>query len=180
MKDSVCFPYSGGNRRDAQIIISKKEIVLAGPLPGFVIQHSVDINSTMRIYYLLFFKLSKFFLSWSDEGGENWKALIVVGALQVIYLLQALVWFTIWTKSMIQINPYLFAIPIGLGLTILNYFIFLHNDTWRMHFRKFEKMPAKKSIFAGWLVSLFILFSFASLIYSFYCMSTIDWSIFRK
>ncbi len=132
-----------------------------------------------RLYYLLFYKLYCFGKSINEEGWEHWKALVAITVLQVILIIELLVWWTIITKIGLTIPKYSFAIPLGLAITIINYYALLHHDRWKKYAEEFKKHSKRKSIIISWLVFLFVLLILSSLIFSFYKMSQVDWKKYR-
>ena len=64
-----------------------------------------------KAYYLLFYKLYRFFNAISKDGWEKTKALIVINAICALLLIELLVWWTLIFKSNFNFSKYWFIIP---------------------------------------------------------------------
>lgn len=132
-------------------------------------------------YQYVYYKFYKFweFVSvprfWSD-----WKAGISLFALEL--------WFfgSIFVYYKIYFNPYVdlkldtierFILIIVLGE--LKYYTFSYNQKWKKIINRFDKLPRYKNILGGWIVFLISIFIFLNLLYSFFLMSKIDWSVYE-
>ena len=58
----------------------------------------------------------------------------------MILFIEGLVWLTVITKIGINIDKFFIAI-IGLIISILNYYIFLQDDRWKLYKKEFESKP---------------------------------------
>lgn len=132
-----------------------------------------------KIYYLLFYKIYKFFKSISDDGWADWKAFVIIGAAEMILCVELLVWWTIVTKTGVKISKYWLAVPTGLFISVFNYYLFLHHDSWKTYEEEFKSYSRTKSIILGWIIFLILSTIIVSLIFAFYQMSLIDWSRYR-
>jgi len=130
-----------------------------------------------KAYYILFYKLYRFFKSLSDDSWGTWKALLVICVTEGFIVLTVGVGLkVIFKESPVMEMPMTFWGIFCVALTIVNYLIFLHKDRWKNYEDEFKNYPIKKSRIYGWLVFLFLLLVLSSLIFAFYQMSRIDWS----
>ncbi|AQW97240.1 hypothetical protein CMT42_12895 [Elizabethkingia anophelis] len=124
----------------------------------------------MKVLYYLFYKINVFFKSISNDGWSEWKSLVVIGSAQVFVLIELIIWWTIITKSKVDIPKYYFIV-FGLLITSMNYYIFKHNSNkYNDLFKSYSK---RKNIIGGWFVFVLLLGIFGSLIYSFYRLSLV-------
>ena len=63
----------------------------------------------MKVLYYLFIRLM-FFKSISNDGWSEWKSLVVIGSAQVFVLIELIIWWTIITKSKVDIPKYYFIV----------------------------------------------------------------------
>ncbi|GAA5102635.1 hypothetical protein GCM10023210_43830 [Chryseobacterium ginsengisoli] len=137
-----------------------------------------------KAYYYLFYKIYKSIEYTSEEFGgaflTDFKTGLVIGALEIWLLFSIGNYYSIITKKNAELSLTMPIVYIPLViLLILNYFSFIHNDIWKEYNRKFDQLPKKKNIIGTWIVVGVIVFIIANLIYSFYLMSQIDWSLYR-
>lgn len=131
----------------------------------------------MKSYQFLFYKLYYFFKSISNDGWGKWKALLIVSGSNCLILLGAEIWLeVVFKKSFIFNLPTFFLFIICVGLSTVNYFIFLHNNKWREYEKEFINYSKKKSRILGWFVLIFLLGVLLNIFFAFYGMSLIDWS----
>jgi hypothetical protein len=131
-----------------------------------------------KLYYLLFYKLYRFWKTVSDDNWSDWKSSLVISCIEMLLIIELIIWWTIATKIIIEVPKVLLAV-IAILITIVNNNIFFSNDRWRNYEIKFKSYSKQKSKIAGWLVFLFLIGVLGSFIFSFYQMSLIDWSRYR-
>jgi carbon starvation protein CstA len=131
-----------------------------------------------KAYYLLFYKLYRFWEAVGDDNWSDWKALVIIGGCQALLLIELLVWWTVITKVGADFSKYLLIVP-GLFIAVMNYYVFLHNDHWKVYEAEFKSYSSRKNRIINLSVLMFILLVIGSLIFAFYKMSLIDWSKFR-
>lgn len=131
-----------------------------------------------KAYYLLFYKLSNFFKIVSDDNWEKPKAFIVVDALCVLLLIELLVWWTLASKSIVNASKFWLIIPVFI-IVIINYNFLMSKDNWDNYENEFKSYSSGKHRIISLSVFVFILLVLGSLIFAFYQMSLIDWSIYR-
>lgn len=62
----------------------------------------------------------------------------------------------------------------------LNYILFLHNDKWKLYVRELDKQSGKQQLRGGIIVWSIIVLILSNLIFMFYLMSKVDWSLIDK
>jgi len=65
-------------------------------------------------------------------------------------------------------------------LLALNYILFLHNDKWKLYVRELDKQSGKQQLRGGIIVWSIIVLILSNLIFMFYLMSKVDWSLIDK
>lgn len=133
-----------------------------------------------KAYYYLFYKLYKHYEDSSEPWWSDWKACVSIGALEIWLLLSIGAYYAILTKTAIELSVTMPIVYIPLLIVfILNYFSFIHNDSWKEYNKEFDKLPKKENILGGWIVLGIIIIVILNLIFSFYLMSQIDWEQYR-
>jgi len=134
-----------------------------------------------KVYSLFFYKLYCLFKSQSEDGWEDWKALVVIGGLQGLLIIEFYTWCDIIFKN----NNIEFSSPrivialIAIIITAFNYYVLLYQDRWRQYEEEFKQYSDEKNKAINLLVFFFILLDLGSLIFAYYQMSLIDWSKYR-
>lgn len=67
------------------------------------------------------------------------------------------------------------AVVIG----IFNYYFFLHKDKWKMYVKELDKQSRRQQFIGGLVVWSLVFLIFANLVFMFYLMSRINWSLYR-
>jgi Na+-driven multidrug efflux pump len=130
-----------------------------------------------RAYYLFFYKLYQFFNSLSSDGWGDWKAGLVLQTLQYFILFIIILQIEIFTKNpMPNIDPKIWAIPLGIIIASLNYYIFIYKGKWKLHEKEFKNYSKQKNRIANLIIFSIILVIFLLLILSYYQLSQINWS----
>ena len=133
-----------------------------------------------KIYYLLFYKLYRFWKAISDDGWSDWKALIVIEGINVFIILSIDIFIKVLFKfGFILELPKLTFIILFAIISVLHYYAFLHDDRWREYEEEFESYSSFKNKIINLSVLGFILIVVGVLIFAFYQMSLIDWSKYR-
>ena len=131
-----------------------------------------------KAYYLLFYKIQRFFEGISDDGWSEWKALLVVSVTQILLITELLIWIVILNKWMLDIHKYWIGL-IGFLITFVNYHLLFHMNIRIKYEEEFKYYSKKKNKMISWLSFLFLVAVLGSLIFAFYRMSFIDWSMYR-
>ncbi len=129
-----------------------------------------------RAYYYFYYKLYKFAILISDDALNEWKPLTSILVLQVLLLIEIIVWYSVITKRIFVINyPLITFLPIVAALGIKNYLFFLNKNKWKNYIDGFEKYDKKKKYLGGIIVLFIVAGIIASVILAFYYLSQIDW-----
>lgn len=136
--------------------------------------------SMKKAYYYLYYKLYNFAVSISDDAINEWKPLVTIGVLQIMIIVEIFVWYSILTKKILTLtNPLASILPIVAVIGVANYFFFLHRNRWKNYIAEFKQYDKKKKSVGGIVVFLIISLVLASVIFSFYRLSQIDWKRHR-
>ena len=128
-----------------------------------------------KLYYLLFYKLYRFWKTVSDDNWSDWKALLIVEVLNGFILSTIDISIQIlFNKSFILDLPKPTFIILFAAFSLLHYYFFLHNEYWKEYIEEFKSYSSRKNNTIIFLVLLFILMVLGSLIFAFYQMSLID------
>lgn len=134
-----------------------------------------------KTYYLLFYKLYRFFKSISDDGFADWKAGLVIQTLQIFILLITAIQIELIGKINIIPNgdPKIWSVPLAIAFAIFNYYIFLNYKGWKVYEYEFKRYSKQKNRMINLIVFCFVFGILAILIFTFYQMSLIDWNKYR-
>lgn len=133
-----------------------------------------------KAYHYLYYRLyryynSGFFVFWTER-----KAYISICILDAIFVIFMYNYYTIFiNRYIINQDTSLIGYLITALVCVLNYMIFQSRDQWKTIIKEFDNLSRKKRIIYDIAVYIFIAFVFANLIFSFYLMSQIDWSLYR-
>lgn len=132
------------------------------------------------MYNYLYYKLYKLadsgaFIFWSE-----WKAFLLINILIFFIFFALSNYYSVFIVKYNIKNNIDIIIYITYGLICLFNFIIFHlHDNWKTIIKDFDKLPKKKNIIGGVIVYTFIILVFANLVFSFYLMSQIDWSLYK-
>ncbi len=129
-----------------------------------------------KVYYYFYYKIYNFSVGVSDDFLNEIKPVSIITITEIFLVADLMIWYTIIAKK--DFSPILFYFVIG-GFIIFNSYFFLIKKEKEKYFKEFKKYGRNKNILGGWIVLLIIMLSLASLIFSFYKMSLIDWSKYR-
>lgn len=138
-----------------------------------------------KSFYLFFYTLYCF-CEFLDVGvsyiSSVWKAFAIICFLETLILLGLLgqIDLNFYSYINFEVDPKTYAIPLGLLLSILNYFIFLHNDKWRLYISEFKKFSKLKKVLTNLIVMILIFGIFFLLIFTFHQYSKADWQHLHK
>ncbi|KPE51058.1 hypothetical protein [Chryseobacterium indologenes] len=137
-----------------------------------------------RAYYYFFTEIYKSVEYTSDLlGGKfltSFKASIVMVALETWWLMSLGAYYSIHTKTAIELSISMPIIYIPLIIIILfNYLTIDYNSAWKKYNSDFDNLPKNKNRIGSWLVLGIVIFIILNFIYSIYLMSQIDWSQYR-
>ncbi|WP_273005727.1 hypothetical protein [Chryseobacterium sp.] len=126
-----------------------------------------------RAYYYVFYKLYTSIIYTSEKmGGEfltDFKTVIVIGTLEIWILGSILSYYSLINNVRLNINitSPLVLVPLAF-IFLLNYFSFIHTDTWKKYNNEFDKLPAyknKKGSFIVWGIIILVTLNFFVSIY---------------
>lgn len=107
------------------------------------------------------------------------KANIALSILELLFLISIYVYYKIFINRYIHLNNNLYIWIVTVLVYAFNYIVFQSRDQWKTIIKEFDNLSRKKRIIYDIAVYIFIAFVFANLIFSFYLMSQIDWSLYR-
>lgn len=119
--------------------------------------------------------------SWLAET----KAMIYTGFVIGMILLTVLINYKIHVNRYFELDDTAnFKIKLFFFLLLIiglpHYCFFSRNDKWILIVKKFDRLPKRKNKIGGWVIFIFCAFILINLIYSYYQLSLIDWSKYRK
>jgi hypothetical protein len=136
--------------------------------------------SLRKAYYYLYYKLYKLAVSVSDDALNEWKPLVTILILEVLFIAEIFVWYSVATKKIFVVNnPLASFLPMVAVIGIANYLFFLHKDRWKNHIDEFKRYDKKRKLIGGAMVCLLITLIIGSLLMAFYQLSKIDWKQYR-
>lgn len=133
-----------------------------------------------RAYYYLFYKFYKMSEAAPSRWLSDWKAGIVIIALETWLLLSLIIYYNVFIDRYFNLTAtspviILSSIAILLG----NYFAFVHTDEWKAYVKEFDALPKKKNQIGSLIVFAIVVLVIANLVFSFYLMSQIDWKQYK-
>jgi len=137
----------------------------------------MKLNKMYQYAFYIFYRFSEKAPSrWMSE----WKAGLVLLVLEIWLWVSFICYYSVLTKTtrIYRIHDPLVFIPLTF-LVVINYYIFYRNDRWKAQVREFNQLPKKTNrigSIAVWLVAITVI---ANLVFSFYLMSRVDWSLYR-
>jgi hypothetical protein len=134
-----------------------------------------------KAYYLLFYKLYRFFKTISEDGFADWKAGLIIQTLQYFILFIIIGQIELISKNDVipTGDPTIWAVPLGIALAIFNYYVFLHYKGWKAYENEFKMYSKQKSRVINFF-TFFVIFGILSiLIFTYYEYSQVDWSKYR-
>ncbi|MFL9485545.1 hypothetical protein ACI6Q2_22380 [Chitinophagaceae bacterium LWZ2-11] len=131
-----------------------------------------------KAYNYLFYKFYKIFEASPSRWWSEWKAMVVIFVLELWMLLSLTIYYAIIKHQDLFSGEkplFLTVVITIIGLTLINYFIFIHEDKWKNCVKEFDCWPTRKNRIGSLIVLLFVLLVAANLIFSFYEMSKINY-----
>ncbi|GIV28663.1 MAG: hypothetical protein KatS3mg027_2477 [Bacteroidia bacterium] len=129
-----------------------------------------------KAYYLLFYKIYRFYKSMEDDGFADWKAGLVIQTLQIFVMFIIIGQTEIITKHKLipAGDPKIWATPIAIMLAIFNYYIFLHRRNWKNYEEEFRSYSRQKNRLINFIVFCIIFGTLLLLIFTLYLYSKVD------
>ncbi len=135
--------------------------------------------SFRKLYQYFFYKLYKFSEAAPSRWLSDWKAGLAVDVLVFFVLFSLVIYYKVFFNRHLHLSKMNLEIVVFILLIgIPNYFIFHHNDQWKVIVHEFDKFPKRKNKIGGWIVFIIVLMIIANLIFAFYQMSKIDWKLY--
>lgn len=134
-----------------------------------------------KIYPYIFYKLYRFSEAAPSKWWSEWKASIALLALELWLIVSVFVYYDVIFKKGLPDDTIIVLVG-GIIIAILawiKYYLFYRNDRWRAYVKDFDQLPQRQNIIGTVLVCILILLIISNLIFSFYLMSQIDWSLYR-
>lgn len=132
-----------------------------------------------KAYHYLYYRLYRYYNSGFFVFKTEMKANIALSILELLFLISIYVYYKIFINRYIHLNNNLYIWIITVLVYAFNYIVFQSRDQWKTIIKEFDNLSRKKRIIYDIAVYIFIAFVFANLIFSFYLMSQIDWSLYR-
>ncbi len=136
----------------------------------------------MKFYYIFFYKLFRLFKSTANEGWEDWKALVALCLITVLLLVQGYVYFLVFFPELSFDIPYpqptLFLI--SFALCSMHYYLTLHKEKWKAYIDVYNSFSKMQKITSSLLMFFFLCLIVCGLFFSFYKLSQVNWSVYRK
>lgn len=126
-----------------------------------------------KMYNYFFYKIYKSIEYTSELSGGKFlsafKASLVMITLEIWILLSLGIYYTIITKTKIELSISMPIIYIPLIIIVsIDYFIFHHKNQWKNIILKFDKLSKKRNVIGGWIVCGVVVLIITNLIFSFY------------
>lgn len=134
-----------------------------------------------KAYYLLFYKLYRFFKTISEDGFADWKAGLIIQTLQYFILFIIIGQIELISKNDVipSGDPKIWAVPLGIILAIFNYYVFLHYRGWKAYEDEFKMYSKQKNRIINFFVFCVVFGILSILIFTYYEYSQVDWSKYR-
>jgi hypothetical protein len=138
------------------------------------------MKKIQKAYFHFFYRLCCLFKSISDDGWEEWKALLIVGVTTSFILINIDLYIKILFKVgfILELPKFAFGV-LFLIIALFHYLILLHNDGWKQYEVEFKQYSKEKNRAIDLLFFFFVLFILGNLIFAFYQLSLIDWTKYR-
>lgn len=134
-----------------------------------------------RAYYYLFYKFYKVTMTGAIESMASWYAAAGVVALECFLLLSSYNYYAVFFDRYAELNLVSFKVLFPLALImIINHVAFSNDEKLQDYIDEFDRLSKEKNKTGAWIVSIMTIAIVANLVFSYYLMSQIDWSIYRK
>lgn len=111
---------------------------------------------------------------------SNWKAGLCIIALELFLIASLFIYYKVFFNKYVHLGESNWDVIISVLVVVIpNYFAFVHTDIWKDYVKEFDQLPKRRNRIGSWIVFGIVLFVIANLIFSFYLMSKIDWSLYR-
>lgn len=133
-------------------------------------------------YAYLFFFLYNYVNKFKNNILIKPKAIFLIILLEVLLILSVFFQYENINKT-ISLPPdfnRLNLLYIIIPLVIFNIWFFERNENWKKYLDEFNAWPSDKQRRWNWVMRGIVFVIFSNLILSYYWMSQIDWSLYRK
>lgn len=132
-----------------------------------------------RAYYYLFYKFYKLWDNISfPKFWSDWKAGISIIFIEILCIYTIVIYYNIFVNRYFELKKTPMII-VTMIICATNYMLFVHTDAWKEYVKEFDKLPKRTNRIGSWIVFGIVLFIIINLVFSFYLMSRIDWSLYR-
>jgi len=118
-------------------------------------------------YYYFFYKFYKFSEAAPSKWMSDWKAVLIINALEIFTCFSILFYYTALTGKSIPIDNGSFLIILYIVFIMFpNYLIFHYKNQWKRYVKEFDKLPKEKNKIGGlivWSIVVLIIANFITL-----------------
>lgn len=134
---------------------------------GFI-QRSLIMLAVKKGYYYLFYKLYKFSEAAPSKWLSDWKASLTIDILILFVFSSILNYYKAFINPTSHIGEgNLLFVTITI-ISVLNYFIFHHQDQWKEFVHEFDKLPKQKNKIGSWLIFSIVFIIVSNFLLSFF------------
>jgi len=131
-------------------------------------------------YKYFFYKMYRFAENAPSRWWSEWKATLSLSVLEIMLLMSLEGYFSIIFKNdIVPGDDNFVTITQAVVIGIFNYYFFLHKDKWKMYVKELDKQSRRQQFIGGLVVWSLVFLIFANLVFMFYLMSRINWSLYR-
>jgi hypothetical protein len=129
----------------------------------------------INAYYYFFYRLYIWYESSTFKWWSDAKAVLSICVLEIMLLYTAEGLLSVAYQEDLFGKKSVF-IAVTVVIVVSNYFIFMHNESWRSHVKRFNKLSQKKNLIGGIIVWTIVVFVFVALVFMYYLLSQINWT----
>lgn len=129
------------------------------------------------LFYRLYLSLERYSCPpfWSE-----WKASLLLSIFNFLLIYSFLIFYVVIVDRYSKLaNSVPIMISIVVSQNIINYMMFFYKDQWKEIISEFNKLSKEKNKKGFVFANVFFVICIISIIYSFYLMSQVDWSLYR-
>ena len=135
------------------------------------------IQGYKYLFYKLYISLEKYS---SPRFWSEWKAASLLTLIIYSIFQSLIIYYEIYINRYSSLgNNYFVIFGFTTFVFILNYYLFMKDDKWKEVVKEFDKIPKKKNQIGTILCCVFFLLCILNIIYAFYLLSQIDWSLYK-
>lgn len=133
----------------------------------------------LKAYHYLYYQLYRWYEKGPSIWMSDWKAELSLDVLGIFVAISIIIYYTIFLDRFFEISDGLFIICFLIIIAIPNFFIFHYRGQWEGIISEFDKLPKRKNSVGGLIVFGVVILIITNMVYAFYLMSLIDWSLYR-